>query len=297
LQALLKNTIQTPYRQIKSYQLPDTNLDKKTVQSFGVEWTAFNGFSDADIASNGIKYFDIVTPAMLDHNSVVMDIGCGTGRYIKYLKGRFKHMVGIDPSAAIFAADRIIGNDERVELIQASTDTIPFEDNHFDFAYSLGVLHHIPDTQQALVDSVKKLKPGGYFLLYLYYSLDNRSIPFKFLFSVSNIIRKFVSSLPSKPKKWVCDILAIFIYMPFVLLCRALKKLGFSEKVRSHLPLKAYEDQSSYIIRNDSLDRFGTPLEQRFSKKEIAYMMENAGLTDLVFSDKIPYWHAVGRKK
>jgi hypothetical protein len=85
--------------------------------------------------------------------------------------------------------------------------------------------------------------------------------------------------------------------MPFVLLCRALKKLGVSEKVRSHLPLKAYEDQSFYIIRNDSLDRFGTPLEQRFSKKEIAYMMENAGLTDLVFSDKIPYWHAVGRKK
>ena len=50
------------------------------------------------------------------------------------------------------------------------------------------------------------------------------------------------------------------------------------------------------MIRNDSLDRFGTPLEQRFTKQQIKEMMEQAGLTEIVFSDNIPFWHAVGKK-
>ena len=97
-------------------------------------------------------------------------------------------------------------------------------------------------------------------------------------------------------KKIVCDILAVLLYMPFVLLSRFLRVIGVPEKARFNIPLQAYERQSFYIIRNDSLDRFGTPLEQRFSTKEITAMMNKAGLTDIRFSEKIPFWHAVGRK-
>ena len=141
------------------------------------------------------------------------------------------------------------------------------------------------------------MKPGGYFLLYLYYNLDNRSIFYKLLFHLSNFLRRIVSKFPLGLKKATCNFLAVVFYMPFVLLCRFLKFLSIPEKFRKRIPLQAYEDQSFYIIRNDSLDRFGTPLEQRFSQKEIKLMMEETGLTDIIFSDKIPYWHAVGKKK
>ncbi len=288
--------LQAKNRIIESHALPGVNLDEKTVESFGEEWTSFHGFSETDIKVSGDKYFDIITPEMLSSQSTVIDIGCGSGRFIKYLNGRYKKIIGMDPSAAIFAADELLGKNDSIELVQASTDNIPYPDGHFDFGYSLGVLHHIPDTQKALSDSVKKIKPGGYFLLYLYYSLDNRSILFKLLFHLSNAIRWVVSKLPAKIKKFVCDVLAVVFYMPFVALCRLLKLIGVKEKTRRYIPLQAYEDQSFYIIRNDSLDRFGTPLEQRFSKKEMQIMMEKAGLTDIVFSDIIPYWHAVGRR-
>jgi SAM-dependent methyltransferase len=288
--------IKSVNRVIKSYSLPEDNLDAETVKSFGEEWNSFHGFSDADIKTAGDKYFDIVTDEMLNTSSKVVDIGCGSGRFIKYLKGRYGKITGIDPSTAIFAADKLLGGDSNVELIQASTDNIPFPDGHFDFGYSLGVLHHIPDSRKALNDSVRKIKPGGFFLLYLYYSLDNRSLPFKLLFHLSNFIRWVVSKLPTKAKKAVCDILAIVLYMPFVGLCRLLKLTGVPEKYRRKVPLQAYEDQSFYIIRNDSLDRFGTPLEQRFSRKQIQEMMTQAGLVNIRFSEKIPYWHAVGQK-
>lgn len=289
--------LQGKYRSIKSYSLPGINVDKKTVDSFGEEWQSFHGFSPEEIKRIGDMYFDIVTPEMLNENSKVIDIGCGSGRFIKYLQGRYGSMAGVDPSEAVFAADNLIGEDEKVEIVQASTDNIPYPDGHFDFGYSLGVLHHIPDTRKALNDSVKKIRSGGYFLLYLYYSLDNKSAAFRAVFHLSNVIRRVVSSMPVKLKKFTCDVLAVLLYMPFVLLCRFLRVIGVPERIREKVPLQGYERQSFYVIRNDSLDRFGTPLEQRFSRKEIEKMMEESGLTDIQFSEKIPYWHAVGRKR
>ncbi len=50
-------------------------------------------------------------------------------------------------------------------------------------------------------------------------------------------------------------------------------------------------------MRNDALDRFGTPLEQRFTREAISDMMKNAGLHDVKFSEAAPYWHAVGHKR
>ena len=226
----------------------------------------------------------------------VIDIGCGSGRIIKYLKGRYGHITGIDPSQAIFVANELIGKEDAVELIQTSTDNIPFPDNYFDFGYSLGVLHHIPDTAKALNDCIKKIRPDGYFLLYLYYNLDNKPFYFRIFFFLSNLIRRVVSKMPLKLKKIFCDILAVILYLPFVGFCRFLKLLEFPEHIRKNVPLQSYESQSFYLIRNDSLDRFGTPLEQRFSKKQMQKMMENAGLIDIIFSTDIPYWHAVGRK-
>jgi SAM-dependent methyltransferase len=288
--------IKTESRIVKCYDIAGKNIDSKTVSSFGDEWKAFHGFDEKDLKLTGDIYFDIVTDKMLNDQCTVIDIGCGSGRFIKYLEGRYEKLVGMDPSQAIFAADNLVGKNDKVELVMASTDNIPYSDNTFDFGYSLGVLHHIPDTKKALNDCVKKVRSGGYFLVYLYYKMENRPFYFKIFYWLSNLIRLVVSKLPTTLKRWVCNFLAVIFYMPFVLLCRFLRFIGAGEKIRKHIPLQAYERQSFYIIRNDSLDRFGTPLEQRFSRKEIQAMMEEAGLTDIIFSEKIPYWHAVGRK-
>ena len=65
-------------RVINSYELPNQNIDKKTVESFGEEWNSFHGFSESDIKISGDKYFDIVTDEMLNKESLVIDIGIET---------------------------------------------------------------------------------------------------------------------------------------------------------------------------------------------------------------------------
>ena len=144
-------------------------------------------------------------------------------------------------------------------------------------------------------DCVKKVKIGGYFYTYLYYSLDNKGMFFKMLLSVVTAIRKVTSSLPMILKKFVCDILAVVFYMPLVLTGRFMKLIGL-RKAAEKLPLSAYQDKTFFVIRNDSLDRFGTSLEQRFSRKEIEQMMRHSGLDEIVISENTPYWHAVGKR-
>lgn len=62
------------------------------------------------------------------------------------------------------------------------------------------------------------------------------------------------------------------------------------------IPLSYYRNHSFYTMRTDARDRFGTPLERRFTKRQIKEMMESAGLVNIRFSDTAPFWCAVGVK-
>lgn len=287
--------IKTKYRQINIFDIDGRNIDKKVVDEFGNEWIKFTNHDDDLVEKGGKEYFDILNEDMVNNTTYALDVGCGTGRWTKYLTSKAGFIEAVDPSQAIFAADKLLGDIKNVRLSQASVETLPFADGTFDFVMSIGVLHHIPDTRKALHDCVKKVKKGGYFFVYLYYNLEKRGPYYTALFKVSDLLRKIVSRLPGKLKHFVCDVLAIVFYMPFIFAGRFFKFLGFTDLAK-RMPLRGYQNRSFFMIRNDTLDRFGTRLEQRFSAEEIKEMMQSAGLTDIVISPGIPLYHAVGRK-
>lgn len=288
--------IETKNRNISIFSTDGKNIDSDVVKTFGEEWLKFKDYSDEEIRSVGIMYFDILNNNIINKNSYVLDIGCGTGRWTKYLSQKAGFIEALDPSDAVLAADELLKGIDNVRITKASVETIPFPDETFDFVMSIGVLHHIPNTQNAMIDCVKKVKKGGYFYCYLYYNLENRGLIFDVLFWMSNVLRKVVSKLPPKAKKTTCDVLAVVLYMPFIFISRLLSSLGL-KKLSKKIPLSDYADKTFFIIRNDSLDRFGTTLEQRFSKQEVIELMKKSGLDDIVISPSSPYYHATGRKK
>jgi len=293
-----RNIISLSNTEIASFLTDESseNIDWTTVKSFGEEWKAFDQFSQEEIDLIGNEYFDIVPDSVLNKNCVALDLGCGSGRWTRYVCEKAKFVEAVDPSEAVFSAASLLKEQKNVRITQAASSDIPFPDNSFDFVFSLGVLHHIPDTGQAMKDCVAKLKQGGCFLVYLYYKLDNKSLAYKLLFHLADIFRRGICRLPSGVKKIVCDLLAVLFYLPFIGIAKLVKKLSPTKNWFKQIPLWYYHNKTWNVIRNDSLDRFGTPLEQRFSKLEIQEMMENAGLKDIVFSDNAPYWHAVGFK-
>ncbi len=154
------------------------------------------------------------------------------------------------------------------------------------------MLHHIPDTEAGLLACVAKLKPGAPFLLYLYYSFDNRPAWFRLIWKLSNAIRGIICRLPNSLRYTISQVFAALVYFPLARTALILEKLGLAV---DNFPLSQYRHNSFYVMRNDALDRFGTRLEKRFSKKEIQQMMERAGLTDITFSTT-SFWTAVGTK-
>ena len=240
-------------------------------------------------------YFHIFPWGSLPPDPIGADIGCGSGRWASMVAPRVGYLSLVDPSGeALAVARQILSNAANVSFHHLSVDSLPFEEGSLDFAYSLGVLHHVPDTAEAIHSIARVLKPGAAFLIYLYYAFDQRPRWFRALWRASDMLRKFVSRLPAPLKNLVCEGIALLVYLPLARAALLLERFGM---LPDSWPLAYYRSREYYVMRTDALDRFGTRLEQRFSRQEIKTMLQSAGFTDIRFSDTQPFWCAVGIKK
>ena len=221
-------------------------------------------------------------------------MGCGSGRWALLIAPRIGKLTCIDPSSeAISVAKKNLAHLSNTVFKNASVFDQPLPINSQDFGYCLGVLHHIKNTEKALKECVKMLKPGAPFLIYIYYNFENRPFWYYMTWFISDIARRFISKLPSWSKLVITDILATAIYFPLARFSLIAEKIGFN--VDTWI-LSSYRRTSFYTMRTDSRDRFGTPLEKRFNRLEINLMMKNAGLEKIRFSENSPFWCAVGIK-
>lgn len=271
------------------------NLDPKTVASFGEEWSRFDqsGMKVEEGQKIFGEYFAVFPWASLPKDAEGFDMGCGSGRWARWVAPRVGRLHCIDPSVAIDVARANLADLCNVEFHCASVDNSGLAPVSQDFGYSLGVLHHVPDTAAAIRSCVTLLKPGAPFLLYLYYAFDKRPVWFRFLWRVSDGFRRIVHRLPGWLKHSLTDAIAACVYWPLARLSGILEKLGSNVH---GIPLSYYRNHSFYTMRTDARDRFGTPLEQRFKRVDIEKMMRVAGLVDIQFSEAAPYWCAVGTK-
>lgn len=239
-------------------------------------------------------HFSIFPFDRLPPDAEGFDLGCGSGRWALLAAEHVGRLHCIDPSEkALAVARRRLAGCGNVDFHLTGADSIPFPDASHDFGYSLGVLHHIPDTEAAMASCVAKLKPGAPFLVYLYYAF-NRPRWFRALWQTSDLIRRGVARLPFRMRKGLTTAIAGTVYLPLARTARLLERRG---RDVADFPLSAYRESSFYTMRTDALDRFGTRLEHRFSRAEIEAMMRRCGLDDVVFSEGVPHWVACGLKR
>lgn len=272
----------------------DQNIDRQVVSDFGREWKAFDYSSAETEESLDLQFQAYVAPIDLkrfsNSSSIAADFGAGSGRWTSRFSPYFKIIYAVEPSDGASKVLRAKFKDEaRVKILQESVGANSIPNGSLDLAVSLGVLHHIPDTALAISDIAKKIKPGGDFLCYLYYRLEEKPFFYRFIFAITNVIRNFISRSPYPVKRMFSKLIAVFIYLPLARFSRLLHRAG---RNINNVPLHHYKDMPFYMLANDALDRFGTRLEQRFNKEEIADMLSKAGfdMSTLKFSDGEPFW-------
>ncbi|HET7590140.1 MAG TPA: glycosyltransferase [Solirubrobacterales bacterium] len=273
------------------------NLDAATVAGFGREWTSFDqsALPEAELEKRFDEYFRLFPWEALPPQAVGFDLGCGSGRWARSVAPRVGRLECVDASpAAVAVAERTLRGHDNCGFHVASVDAMPLPPGSMDFGYSLGVLHHVPDTAAGIRACVAPLKPGAPLLLYLYYALDQRPAWFRGLWRAADLGRRAISRLPHRAKLAVTATIAALVYLPLARLALLLERTGRDVDA---LPLSTYRRAGFYTMRTDALDRFGTRLERRFSAEEVRAMMEAAGLERVEISSEPPYWCALGYKR
>jgi SAM-dependent methyltransferase len=275
-----------------------SNVDERTVRSFGAQWSAYDQnrlSTDERTPRRFGEYFGIFPWDSLPKEAVGADVGCGSGRWALLVAPRVGTLHCVDASEqALTAARRNLVGQPNCHFHQASVDAIPIPPCSLDFCYSLGVLHCVPDTMAGIEACVTLLKPGAPFLLYHMYALDDRPWWFRSIWKSMDIVRRGISRLPVWPRRVLTELIALTVYWPVARFAALVERLGCNPAV---LPLSWYRDKSFYTMRTNAHDRFATPLEHRFSRPQIEVMMRKAGLDDICFSDRPPFWCAVGRRQ
>lgn len=283
-----------------SHHKKDHNLDQQVIDGFGREWVAFDYDEIETDEALDAQFLAYCSPIDLGQfhpkEAVAADFGAGSGRWTSRLLPFFALVYALEPSdGAIQVLTKKFSNETGIKILQESVGLNSIPADSLDLAMSLGVLHHIPNTGLAIQDIGVKIKSGGLFLGYLYYKLEDKPIYYRGLFWMSNSLRWIISRLPYSLRKFIANILAWTIYLPLARTSKFFDKVGLSI---SNFPLHHYANMPFVMLRNDSLDRFGTRLEQRFSKQEIRHMLDDAGfdLSTLIFSDVEPHWTFSVRK-
>jgi SAM-dependent methyltransferase len=178
---------------------PGVNYDPQVVDGFGSEWQRFHqrSLDEAEALALFTRYFAIFPWEALPADAAGFDAGCGSGRWARFVAPRVGTLHCVDASAeALAVAREALAPFPNCVLHLSTVDSMPMPDGTLDFGYSLGVLHHIPDTMSALRACVRKLKPGAPFLLYLYYAFDNRPAWFRAVWKASDTLRSVLSRAP-----------------------------------------------------------------------------------------------------
>lgn len=272
----------------------------KVISDFGIEWEKFNFLNQEslnELEEQFQKYIKPLPEELLEKDGLIAgDFGAGSGRWSFFLRKYCSKLYVVEPAKQAFEVCKLRFNGEsNVTILNQTVEDNDVPNSFLDLAISLGVLHHLPETLEGVKKVASKVKPDGWFLGYLYYSLENKNALYKAAWRLSDQFRKGISILPTFLKVWIADLIAILIYFPLARLCRILE---WSRISTSSIPLHHYSRFSLEVMRNDALDRFGTSLEHRFTKLEIVSMLEEAGFAKetIRFSDDEPFWTFAARK-
>ncbi len=249
---------------------------QRTADSFAYEWEHFGAMRD-EWAKNFADYLQPHTPQSLAGKRV-LDVGAGSGRHSFHAAQAGARVVAVDLGASIEVARRNLP--ASVLAVQADAEALPFEPGSFDLVMSIGVLHHLPDTERGLRSIARYAKPGGHVHIYLYWVPEQRWQ--RAVLRAVGAVRRVTVRLPHPVLHAVCYPLAALLLVAFVIPYRALRTRPAAARLAAALPLKTYADYPFGVLVNDQFDRFSAPLERRFTEREVRAAMEAAGLENVI---------------
>ncbi len=281
---MLPDAIRTPHASDV-----DAILKQRTAGSFAYEWRQFGGVRP-EWQRNFLDYMQPHSPEQFQ-GIRVLDVGAGSGRHSREANRLGASVIAVDIGESIEVARANLPDD--VLVVQADAERLPFEFGSFDFVMSIGVLHHLPDTERALRAIAPYAAPGGVVQVYLYWWPPHRS--HRVVLRGVGALRRLTTRLPHRVVHALCIPLSAVLWTFIVTPYRLIRHKRRVHKLAEKFPLKTYADYPFGVLVNDQFDRFSAPIEHRFTARQVEDMMLRAGLEDVTV---VPNhgWVASGRQ-
>jgi len=202
---------------------------------------------------------------------LVLDVGCGMGRFADVATRWGAHVVGVDLSLAAEVAARNLAGREAT-IFQADVFHLPFAAESFDFIYSIGVLHHTPDCERAFKMLPGLLKPGGRIAIWLYSGYNN-------WYKMSDVYRKVTRRMPPKLLHKLC-----YGVVPLYGIHQVLRKIPLLGRPASGalaylFPMAFHPDRTWRVL--DTFDWYSPWYQSKHTYEEVFRWFESCGLEDL----------------
>jgi len=253
------------------------DLIKRTQRSFGYQWTLFGKMTD-QFKEDFLQYIHPVAPEFFVGKRG-LDAGCGFGRHI-YSASRFgAKMVGLDFSRAIKRAKEVTHGLDGVQLVQGDLEMPPFRLRSFDFVYSIGVLHHLPDPERGFHSLLPYLRPGGAVFIWVY------SNSRRFANSFLEAVRALTSRLPLGLTRMLSLVGALLDWLVFIFPYRLGHRILGPAIDRVTFPrVKLYARYPFQVVYADWFDRLSAPVRHYFDGEDLAKWAARAGLVNIKIS-------------
>jgi len=140
--------------------------------TFGHQWNRYARLqldSENHTTFSRDRFYSITewNPAALA-GRLVLDAGCGSGRFAEVALAAGAEVVALDLSSAVEPCRANLGSNPRLHCVQASLYELPFRDRQFDFVYCIGVIQHTPDPKKSVLSLLDKVTVGGNVGLWIY---------------------------------------------------------------------------------------------------------------------------------
>ena len=279
-------------RLLKGFDAATARAQARTQKSFGYQWTKFSQMS-CDFRENFLNY-----AYPLDENffkgKTGLDAGCGFGRHI-YNAAKFgAEMIGLDFSAAIESSYENTKGMPNVHLVQGDIYNPPFKPGVFDFVYSIGVLHHLPNPQKGFKSLAPCARKGGQIFIWVYSSKR------RFLMTILESLRGLTSRIPFYMLKNICFMAALFEWIFFIIPYKALSKNKFTARflaARIFSRIKMYSCYPFQVSYADWFDRLSAPIRFYYNDRQIEKWFREAGLKNVRISETGSYGlRSIGEK-
>ncbi len=258
--------------------------DIRTGASFAEAWKRFPMMDERYQK----QFFDWIFPVDPEFvkDKVVLECGCGKGRHAKLMQeAGVKAIYAVDIGEAIDVAYENVGFLPGIHLIQADIEKLPFR-REFDFAFSVGVLHHMESPISGFLSMSARVKPTGAVTAWVYGRESNW-----WLIGIVNPIRMLVTS--KMPSSLLLPVAAALAF-PLELYCKFVARPWMNlRKSNKWMPPLFYGEYLNYIsqfgfteLHHIVFDHLIAPVAYYVPRAYFASWFKTAG-----WSDCVVRWH------